>query len=200
MREYWGKYRGIVVDNEDPLMLGRLQVSVPQVLGEVMTAWAMPCVPYAGLEVGFCMMPPIGTALWVEFEGGDLDYPIWTGCYWREGERPAVADPPTMRMIQTSSCRLLLDDAPGEGGFELSVTDPAVAVPITLKASSEGVSIRLAEISISLTESGVVITAEPARLAVETAGIGIEHGSARIEAVEPEVSVSASVVTLPTAT
>ena len=197
MRQYWGKYRGSVVDNEDPLMLGRLQVSVPQILGEVSSAWAMPCLPYAGQEVGFCMMPPIGAALWVEFEGGDPDYPIWTGCYWREGERPIAAEGPSMKVIRTDSCQLLLDDTPGAGGFSLSVTEPAVPMPITLKASGEGVSIRLGEIGISVTPSGVVVSAEPAVLAVEVAGVRLEHGSARIGAVQPRICVSEPVVTVP---
>lgn len=195
-RQFWGKYRGLVVDNEDPMMLGRLQVSVPQVLGEVLTAWAMPCVPYAGLEVGFCLVPPIDAAVWVEFEGGDPDYPIWAGCFWREGERPVEAELPTMRMIQTGSCQLVLNDLPGEGGFTLRVIDPAVAVPITISASSEGLSITLADIRFGMTETGVVITAEPASLALEVAGVSLAHGSAMIDAVEPEVTINEGSLTI----
>lgn len=196
MRQFLGKYRGTVVDNEDPLMLGRLQVAVPQVLGEVLTAWAMPCVPYAGLAVGFYMMPPVGAAVWVEFEGGDPDYPIWAGCFWREGERPIEAELPTMRMIQTASGKLVFNDLPGEGGFTLSVTDPAVTVPITLTASSTGVSITLAEVRIGMTETGVTITAEPATLALEAAGVTLAHGSAMLNAVEPEVSINEGSLTV----
>ena len=155
--QFWGKYRGTVVDNEDPLMIGRLQVSVPQVLGELLTAWAMPCVPFAGLQVGFCMVPPIGAAVWVEFEGGNLDDPIWSGCFWREGERPLEAALPTTRTIQTGSCKLVLNDLPGGGGFTLSVTNPAVPMPITISASGAGLSITLADVSIDMTEQGVTI-------------------------------------------
>jgi Type VI secretion system/phage-baseplate injector OB domain len=196
MKQWWGKYRGTVVDNEDPLMQGRLQVSAPQVLGEVLTAWAMPCVPYAGFQVGFYMMPPIGAAVWVEFEGGDLDYPIWSGCFWREGERPVAAELPTVRMIQTGSCTLIFNDLPGEGGFTLSVMDPAVTVPITISASSAGMSITLAEVRIGMTEAGVTITAEPASLALEVAGVTLAHGSAMVNAVEPEVSINEGSLTV----
>lgn len=196
MKQFWGKYRGIVIDNEDPLMLGRLQVSVPQVLGEVLTAWAMPCVPYAGRQVGFYMMPSVGAAVWVEFEGGDPDYPIWAGCFWREGERPIEAELPTMRMIQTSSGKLVFNDLPGEGGFTLSVVDPAVAVPVTISASSTGVSITLADVRISMTETGVTITAEPAMLTLEVAGVTLAHGSAMLNAVEPEVSINEGSLTV----
>lgn len=196
MKEFWGKYRGIAIANEDPLMLGRLQVSVPQVLGEVLTAWAMPCVPYAGLQVGFYMMPPVGAALWIEFEGGNLDYPIWSGCFWREGERPIMAELPTMRMIQTACGKLVFNDLPGEGGFTLSVVDPAVTVPITISATSAGVSITLADVRIGMTEAGVTITAEPATLALEVAGVTLAHGSAMINAVEPEVSINEGSLTV----
>ena len=196
MKQFWGKYRGIVVDNEDALMLGRLQVSVPQALGEVLTAWAMPCVPYAGLQVGFYMMPPIGAAVWVEFEGGDLDYPIWAGCFWREGERPVEAELPTMRMIQTASSKLVFNDLDGEGGFTLSVMDPAVTVPITISASSAGVSITLADVRIGMTEAGVTIMAEPAMLVLEEAGVTLAHGAAMVNAVEPEVSINEGSLTV----
>ena len=196
MKPFWGKYRGIVVDDEDPLMLGRLQVSAPQVLGEVLTCWAMPCVPYAGPQVGFYMMPPIGAAVWVEFEGGDLDYPIWTGCFWREGERPLEAELPTMRMIRTACAKLVFNDLPGEGGFTLSVMDPAVTVPITISASSAGLSITLADVSVNMTEAGVTITAEPAMLTLEVAGVTLAHGSAMLNAVEPEVSINEGSLTV----
>jgi Type VI secretion system/phage-baseplate injector OB domain len=196
MKQFWGKYRGIVVGNEDPLMLGRIQVSVPQALGEVLTAWAMPCVPYAGLQVGFCMLPPIGAGVWVEFEGGDLDYPIWVGCFWREGERPVTAELPTMRMIQTSTCKLVLNDTPGEGGFTLSVMDPAVTVPITIKASSTGLSITLMPVSIDVSERGVTIMADPAILSLGELGVTLAHGAAMISATEPEVSINEGSLTV----
>lgn len=190
MKQFWGKYRGTVVDNEDPMMLGRLQIMVPQILGEVITAWAMPCAPYAGMQVGFYMMPPVGAAVWAEFEGGDPNYPIWSGCFWREGELPVGAELPTTRMIQTGTGRLVFNDLPGEGSFTLSVADPAVAVPVTIGASSNGLSITLADIRIAVDETGVTIVAEPGRLAVTMEGITIAHGSATVTAIDPDVTIS----------
>jgi hypothetical protein len=190
MPQFWGKYRGVVVDNVDPLEQGRLIVTVPAVLGGVMTAWAMPCVPYAGSGVGFCMPPPIGAALWVEFEGGDPDYPIWTGCFWRTGERPLTASPPTMRMIQTSSGKLAFNDLDGEGGFTLSVAAPAVAIPVTVTANSSGLKIAVAEISIAIEQMGVTITASPARTAILSSGVTVAHGAATISLAAPMVSIN----------
>lgn len=92
MDRYWGKYRGVVLNNLDPMMLGRLCVSLERLGGADAVNWALPCVPYAPADAAF-VLRPIGTAVWVEFEGGDLNYPIWTGRYWREGEGPILADP-----------------------------------------------------------------------------------------------------------
>jgi hypothetical protein len=88
---YFGKYRGTVSDNADPTSRGRLKVKVPAVLGDLET-WAMPCVPYAGAGVGFYCLPEADTGIWVEFEGGDPSYPIWTGCFWADGELPDDSD------------------------------------------------------------------------------------------------------------
>ena len=107
------------------------------------------------------MLPPVGAAVWVEFEGGDLDYAIWSGCFWREGERPVGGRLSTTRMIPTSSCKFILNDLPGEGGFTLSVMDPAVAVPITISRYSTGLSITLAQVSIDVSETGVKIWPTP---------------------------------------
>ena len=83
---FYGKYRGFVVSTEDPKRLGRVRLQVPSVLGpEVVTGWAMPCVPYGGQKnQGFLCIPEVGAGVWVEFEEGDLEFPIWVGTFWSE--------------------------------------------------------------------------------------------------------------------
>lgn len=84
-RTFYGKYRGTVIDNIDPLLKGRLLVEVPDVVGPAPSSWAEPCVPLAGptgLPMGVYMVPPIGAGVWVEFERGDPSKPIWVGCRW----------------------------------------------------------------------------------------------------------------------
>jgi len=83
--KYYGKYRGLVLNNVDPLQKGRLLVQVPDVLGLSTSSWAMPCVPVAGPQMGTYFIPIIGSGVWIEFEGGNPDYPIWTGGFWDTG-------------------------------------------------------------------------------------------------------------------
>lgn len=78
---YYGKYRGVVVNNIDPEQLGRIMALVPDVSTVIPTTWAMPCLPVVGLQMGVFTVPPIGAGVWIEFEHGDPDYPIWTGCF-----------------------------------------------------------------------------------------------------------------------
>jgi len=86
----FGKYRGKVVDNNDPDKRGSVRVVVPAVMGEK-ELWALPCVPYAGPDVGFFAIPPVDASVWVEFENGDPDHPIWTGCRVATGDVPPLA-------------------------------------------------------------------------------------------------------------
>src|SRR5215471_8220639 len=81
-RRFYGKYRGLVIQNVDPEQIGRVLVQVPDVLGPIPSSWAMPCVPAAGIQAGCFIVPPIGSQVWIEFEQGDPDYPIWTGGFW----------------------------------------------------------------------------------------------------------------------
>ncbi len=104
----FGKYRGKVVDVDDPLNKGRIKVEVPKVL-RTEQAWAMPCVPYAGKEVGFFAIPPVGTGVWVEFEGGDPSYPIWVGCFWADNEMP-LGGKPAVKFWKTDAITLTFDD------------------------------------------------------------------------------------------
>ena len=85
---FFGKYRGLVVNNQDPLQTGRLQALVPSVLGEVPSGWALPCAPYGGTQCGLFAIPPIGAGVWIEFEAGNPSRPIWTGTWWAAGEVP----------------------------------------------------------------------------------------------------------------
>jgi hypothetical protein len=85
--QFLGKYRGMVLNNIDPMQLGRLQVQVPDVTGLLPASWAMPCVPMAGIQNGMFALPMIGSGVWIEFEHGDIDFPVWTGCFWGSARR-----------------------------------------------------------------------------------------------------------------
>lgn len=129
---YYGKYRGFVVDNADPERLGRLKVKVPSMLGnDVVTGWAAPCVPYGGdANHGFLFIPEAKAGVWVEFEEGDPEFPIWVGTFWSkpggESELPKpneadgaeqgdVQDPPTRKIIKTKKGHTLqFEDKDGE--------------------------------------------------------------------------------------
>lgn len=125
---HFGKYRARVTDNRDPQNLGRLQVLAPAVLYDT-EVWALPCVPYAGPDVGWFAMPPVGAAVWVEFEGGDLDHPIWTGCYWPNDQTPPEGgSDPDIKVLKTEKVTIRIDDRSGEieittqGGSRLKLT------------------------------------------------------------------------------
>lgn len=157
MVTHFGKYRGMVINNIDPFRMGRLQVSCPQVLGENVMSWAMPCVPFAGIMEGFYMLPSIGSNVWVEFEAGDPDRPIWTGCFWGRGQIPTNATVPFVRTIKTSGAELTLSDIPGAGGVTISVGPPTVAVPCTLAFKATGIELTVGGASVKLDPARVVL-------------------------------------------
>ena len=118
----FGKYRGKVVSNEDPMLMGRLQVSAVQALGEA-EVWALPCAPFAGPSVGFFAMPPVGANVWVEFEAGNPEAPIWSGGFWGTGDLPPAKALPQMKVIMTDTITVTLSDLPGAGGVTIETTD-----------------------------------------------------------------------------
>jgi uncharacterized protein involved in type VI secretion and phage assembly len=111
---FFGKYRGIVRDNNDSTGRGRLEVLVPAVMGDE-PVWALPCAPYAGNNMGLYAIPEKGTGVWVEFEAGDPSYPIWVGCFWADGQAPknergAEAAPPLKIIRSQKGLMVTLDD------------------------------------------------------------------------------------------
>lgn len=120
----YGKYRGIVTDNQDPQKRGRIKLRIPSVLADQETDWALPCLPYGGLAgQGMFMVPDVDAQVWVEFEEGDIHRPIWVGTFWQqEGDPPedAAKEEPTTRLLQTASGHILqFDDEAGEEQFRL---------------------------------------------------------------------------------
>jgi uncharacterized protein involved in type VI secretion and phage assembly len=138
---FYGKYRGVVIEIEEGGR-GRIKAKVPAVLGDQKSGWCDPCVPYAGKDVGFAFLPEPGSGVWIEFEGGDVSHPIWSGCYWRDGEIPADAAA-TKKVIRTKSgSQLLLDDDEG-------------SIAITNKA---GMTIIITSDKVSINDDGLEVT------------------------------------------
>lgn len=161
MTEYFGKYRGSVANNVDPMQQGRIQVTVPSVLGSGQMSWAMPCVPYAGSGVGFFAVPPVGANVWVEFEGGDPDYPIWSGCFWGTGEVPALPAIAEMKVLKTDTCTITLNDLPGVGGVTI---ETATGMKIVMSATGleidngQGGSIKMTGPQVSVNNGALEVT------------------------------------------
>jgi len=138
-KRYYGKYRGLVIENIDPEQIGRVLVQVPDVLGETPSSWAMPCVPAAGIQAGCFIVPPIGSQVWVEFEQGDPDYPIWTGGFWGLvadvpifATAPPAIPPGQNIVLQTTGQNMIMvsDSAPTPvtGGIVLKSVSGAMIV------------------------------------------------------------------------
>lgn len=132
-KHYYGKYRGTVVNNIDPMQIGRIQVMVPDVSNVMLSSWAMPCAPVAGINMGVFTLPLIGGGVWVEFEQGDPDYPIWVGGFWgTAAEVPVLAHmvPPVIPgiILQTPLKNgIVISDVPGPtGGIQIQTATGAM--------------------------------------------------------------------------
>lgn len=198
-RQWYGKYRGFVVDNEDPADLGRLKLRVPSVLGAaVVTGWATPCVPHGGAaDQGVLFVPERDAGVWVEFEEGDLEFPIWTGTFWSRPEgrselpRPATADgtaadavqsPPTCKIIKTARGHTLqFEDA--QGAEAVLLREGAHGHVLVLDGSGITVRDGVNGHTVALTGDGITITDgahQGNSVALGADGVTIEdtHGNA----------------------
>jgi uncharacterized protein involved in type VI secretion and phage assembly len=193
---YYGKYRAFVVDNADPENRGRLKLRVPSVLGDdIVSGWALPCSPYGGAaNQGFFFIPEVDAGVWVEFEAGNLDYPVWVGTYWAkpggESEAPkpngadgaeegSVQDPPTRKIIKTlKGTTIQLEDA---GGAEMLMLWEQTNENLVV-LNSDGIKIKDGKgNTVTMDNSGVkvedkngnVITMESAGVTIKSTAINI---------------------------
>ena len=152
---HFGKYRGVVVNVDAATM--RVQASVPSVLPLQTSGWASPCVPYAGPQVGFMMLPEIGSGVWIEFEGGDVSYPIWSGCYWNGGEVPSSAAA-TLKTIVTTAGALSFDTQANTVTLADASNDNVVLNGSSVTTTAGGASIAAGPASVSINGSALVVT------------------------------------------
>jgi len=155
---YFGKYRGLVRDNNDPENLGRIKALVPEVLGEeIISEWVLPCSPYSGDGVGQFMVPPIDAGVWIEFEAGDVSRPIWSGCWWAKEELPkdnsGTSATPALKIIRTEQGLMItmddrgqtitLSDENGRNMLKIEVTQGLITLQGTTKVVVEAPQIEL---------------------------------------------------------
>jgi len=167
VNNYYGKYRGIVIQNIDPLRIGRLMVQIPDVSNVIPSTWAMPCVPFAGIQSGFFAVPEIGSGVWIEFEQGNPDYPIWVGCYWGSAAdvpAMALAAPPGLQQVvvqTTEQNMLLISDVPGPtGGIMLktstgafiSISDTGITI-----SNGQGATISMTGPAVTINEGAIEV-------------------------------------------
>jgi len=180
---YYGKYRAFVADNEDPDTRGRCKLTVPSVLGETVSDWALPCFAYGGGQgFGVIAVPPTGAQVVAEFMEGDISTPLWTGAFWRTTDEVPEEftgnSAPSAKVMKTESGHVLVfEDKDGEE-------------TVTLKSTAEAVLEMDPNGSFALTDSGgatVTLDASSSEIKIEDAngnsmvmsssGITVKDGS-----------------------
>jgi len=157
-QRFYGKYKGTVVNNIDPERRCRIQALVPDVLGIIPSSWAEPCLPWAGQQMGTYLVPPPGSGVWIEFQQGNPDYPIWVGCYWG-----ATTEVPPIGSAQTTpGTPVVVVQALTQGALVISdVPVPPMKAP--------GVMLINGSASITVDATGITITAPTITLTATTA-------------------------------
>jgi len=206
---YYGKYRGFVTDNDDPEKRGRIRLLVPSVLGETPTGWALPSLPFGGLaDQGLFVVPEVDAQVWVEFEAGNVDLPIWTGTFWQAGgDPPAEADksPPTTRLLKTPSGHVLqFDDESGKekfrlahpAGTEMTVDEKGAVIVTDAKGNTLTLDADAGQVIVE-EANGNTITLSSSGVAIEDAnGNKVEMAASGITVKGQQVVVDGQVVML----
>jgi uncharacterized protein involved in type VI secretion and phage assembly len=165
---FYGKYRGIVTDVNDPDNLCRIRARVPSLLEVEKTGWAMPAAPFAGSGHGMVMLPEIDSGVWIEFEAGDLDKPIWSGGWWANGERPKPHDTTVRMFVSEAGNKLIFDD----GSDDVTIVHHGGA-EIKIKAGEIVMTVGGCEVKIDNT----TISLNRGLIKVGIAGVSLVNGS-----------------------
>ncbi len=165
--KFFGKYRGTVVNNVDPEQRGRIQVMAPDVSGFALTSWALPALPIGGLQMGLFSVPVVGSGVWIEFEQGDIDYPVWTGVYWGSAaEVPAlshllVPGVPGLVMQTPLQNGIVVSDVPGPSGGIMLMSGTGAMILINdtgiTITNGQGATIQMTGPSVVINEGALTV-------------------------------------------
>jgi uncharacterized protein involved in type VI secretion and phage assembly len=168
---FYGKYRGVVTDITDPDTLCRIRAKVPAVLNDQVSPWALPALPFAGDGHGLVMLPKVGSGVWIEFEAGDINRPIWSGGFFASGQRPSPSGERARVIVSDSGHQVILDD---EGG-EIKIVHSAGA-EFTMSATEIVLSLGACELKISPTE----ISLNQGMVKVTVAGVSLVNDAMKL--------------------
>ncbi|MEO8576156.1 MAG: phage baseplate assembly protein V [Gemmatimonadales bacterium] len=149
--KFYGKYRGTVINNEDPLQIGRIMALVPDVSTVMPTSWAMPCLPGLGIQYGVCVIPPLAAGVWIEFEQGDPDYPIWTGGFWG-----SAAEVPALTRARLPVSPGIVMQTVAQNTIAITDVPPQILIKVggsTIMVRADGISV----IAPSITLNGALV-------------------------------------------
>ena len=183
---FFGKYRGIVTNVEDPEKLGRIVAQVPEVLQEMPSPWALPATPFAGPGHGLVLIPEV----WIEFEAGDPSRPIWTGGWWGPNELPAPGDVQVRALVTTAGHKFVLNDKDKEiqllhsGGAELKMTDNDITLTIgqsEFKMTADQISLKVLTNEITMTTTDITLKGGPtAVIKLSPAGTDVNNSAIKV--------------------
>lgn len=179
-RKFYGRYRGKVAANVDPLGQGRLSVTVPDVYGLFPKMWARPSVPFAGPLMGtYVCPPPVGAGVWVEFEQGSPQKPVWVGCYWDDQPVPAEAGLMANAATKTGPGTPFMTHEVASAGTAVTQVPlplPVAPVPGTVTHYSQGASITIGPAGITLFAGGTMMSLTPTGITIKTPSFTIVPG------------------------
>jgi len=168
---YFGKYRGIVTDVDDPENLCRIRATVPAVLGEHACGWALPAAPFAGDGHGVVMLPKVGSGVWIEFEAGRLDNPIWSGAWWASGERPDPQGAGVRVIVSEKGHKVVLDD----DANEVKVVHGDGAIPKVIQITASEIVLSCGACEIKITNENISLN--NGLIKVGLAGVSLVNGA-----------------------
>ena len=187
---YYGKYRGIVTDVNDPESLGRITAQVPEILQEEVSPWALPAAAFAGPSHGLVLIPEVGDGVWIEFEAGDPSRPIWTGGWWASDELPAPAGTQARALITSTGHKFVLDDQNAEidllhsGGAEVKLTNDDITLRIgqaEAKLTSDEISLKIGTTEITMSATELTLKGGPtAQVKLSASGVDINNGAMKV--------------------
>jgi len=187
---YYGKYRGVVADVDDPENMGRITARIPEILEDQVSPWALPAVPFAGPSHGLVLIPEVGDGVWIEFEAGDLSRPIWTGGWWASGELPDPGATKTRVLVTSTGHQFVLDDENKEihllhsGGGEMVMTDQDITLTMgqsEAKLTSDQISLKIGTTEITMSSTELTLKGGPtAQVKLSSTGVEINNGAMKV--------------------